>query len=115
MIAELAAWSGRCDSVLESLEAEIKRVKTESEKRAKTEAKAEKQYKAVAEASEKGNNGPGGLNMSKTGHNTRGANKREQTIDDDDYEEDAMDVDSGPVSRKKSGGLMSKFRSGAGR
>ncbi|KJY01796.1 COP9 signalosome subunit 7 (CsnG) like protein [Zymoseptoria brevis] len=112
MVAELTAWSGRCDSVLKSLEAEIKKVKSESEKRAKAEAKAEKQYKAVADAPEKSNTGSA-MGGSKTGHNTRGTNKREQTMDDDEWE-DPMDVDSGPVGKKKSSGMMGKLRSGGG-
>ncbi|KAF2216031.1 hypothetical protein CERZMDRAFT_109831 [Cercospora zeae-maydis SCOH1-5] len=53
MISELAAWSGRCDAVLEQLEEEIQKVKADAEKRAKRESKAEKQIKAVTEQAEK--------------------------------------------------------------
>lgn len=116
MVAELAAWSGRCDAVLAQLEGEIKKVKADAEKRAKREAKAEKQIKAVTEQSEKGQNLRGGdanssgvgiLGGTRSGHNTRGANKRDQADDDDD-DEDAMDVDDGGRAaggRKKSGFL----------
>lgn len=120
MISELAAWSGRCDSVLADLEAEIKKVKADAEKRAKREARAEKQIKAVTEGADK--SGAGGvLGTSRTGHNTRAA-KREQEDDDDD--DDYMDIDGGNRapggSRKKSAGgggganLLQRLR-GAGR
>ncbi|CAK3950555.1 COP9 signalosome complex subunit 7 [Lecanosticta acicola] len=110
MIAELQAWSGRCDSVLADLEAEIRKVKTEAGNRAKREARAEKQIKAVTDVGEKGGSGPGRvLGTNSSGHNVRGATKRDQA--DDDYEDDdAMDVDEAPRApsgRKKSSGSSS--------
>lgn len=104
MIAELAAWSGRCDAMLVGLDAEIKKVKSESEKRAKQEARAERQVKAVTEDGEKG--GASGkmapMAPSRTGHNTRNAFKRDAANDDySDDDGDLMDVDSGNASKKK--------------
>lgn len=114
MIAELNAWSGRCDSVLLDLEAEIKKVKSEAEKRSKREQKAEKQIKAVTEDGKSGVIGVGPLGT-KGPMNTRGAMKREQADDDDD--EDMMDVDetgrTAGGGRKKSGGgsgMLSRFK-----
>lgn len=108
MVDELAAWSGRCDAVLAQLEGEIKKVKADAEKRAKREAKAEKQIKAVTEQGEKsGNTGGASILGTRSGHNTRGTNKRDQADDDDEFE-DAMDVDDGGRAsggRKKSGFL----------
>ena len=112
---ELAAWSGRCDSVLAELEAEIAKVKADAVKRKREETRAEKQVKGVMDAGEK--TGAGGvLGLSRGGHNTRGTLRRDQDDDDDD----AMDVDGGLSGKKRSGGggtlggLMGRF-SGGGR
>lgn len=105
MMAELQAWSGRCDSVLADLEAEIKKVKADAEKRAKREAQAEKQIKAVNETGEKGSGGSGS-GPSRGGPNARGTVKREAD-DSEEEDDDQMDVDppQGPnAGRKKSGG-----------
>ncbi|KAI5359256.1 Putative proteasome component (PCI) domain-containing protein [Septoria linicola] len=116
MVAELAAWSGRCDAVLEQLEGEIRKVKADAEKRAKREAKTEQQIKAVTEQAEKaskssdGTAGGSGIPGSRPGHNTRGAHKRDQA--DEEADEDAMDVDDGGRTvggRKKSAGLLGKL------
>lgn len=111
MISELSAWSGRCDSVLTSLEMEIEKVKSDAKKRAAREAKAEAQVKSVTEAGEKGSGGSGG---SKAGPNARGSKmKDEGIVDDDDNEDDddAMDVEpSGPGGgSKKKGGMGGVF------
>ncbi|KAK4542814.1 hypothetical protein LTR36_006190 [Oleoguttula mirabilis] len=96
MMAELAAWSGRCEGVLADLEHEIQVVRAEARKRAAREGRAERQVRGVTEAGEKGGSGGGGggsgvLGTSRSGHNTRG-NKR---ADDDDEAGDAMEVDGG--------------------
>lgn len=92
--------------MLVGLEAEIKKVKNESEMRAKQEARAERQVKAVTEDVEKG--GSSGkmppLAPSRTGHNTRNAFKRDGANDDYSDDEDVMDVDSGTASKKKGSG-----------
>ena len=98
MMAELSAWSQRCDSVLSELEAEIAKVKAEAAKRRREELRVEKQVKGVMEA-EKGGNG-GILGATRSGHNTRGGLRGHQDDDDDD---DVMEVD-GPMGGKKKGG-----------
>lgn len=120
MVAELEAWSGRCDSVLAELEAEIALVKAKAAKRRAREKKAEKQIAAVTEASEKGGSSGGALggplSNSRSGHNTRGATKRDPQEDDED---DLMEVDSngagglGGGGKKRSaggGGIGGMFR-----
>ncbi|EMC99078.1 hypothetical protein BAUCODRAFT_85161, partial [Baudoinia panamericana UAMH 10762] len=57
MIAELAAWSGRCDSVLGELEAEIAKVRADAKKRSVREAKARRQIEAVTDEGEQGKKG----------------------------------------------------------
>ena len=127
MIAELDAWSERCETVLGDLEAEMASVKKEAQRRHARESKAEKQAKAVTEANEKSSGvGMGGvLGLARGGHNTRGAVRKEAEGDDGD--EDAMEVDGGlgvsGAPKKKSGGggggafggLMGKFGSRSGR
>lgn len=100
MISELEAWSGRCDDVLASLEHEIAAVKARAAARHKREQVVEKQVKAVTDAAEKGSGGA--LGQSRTGHNTRGTNKRDGN-EDDDYG-DSMEIDSGNTGKKRSGG-----------
>lgn len=109
MISELSAWSGRCDSVLSSLEAEIEKVKSDAKKRAAREGKAEKQIKAVTEAGEKSAGmGQIGGKASQNLRNTRG---RDEVDDDDD--EDAMDLDGnglgGGGGKKRSGGAFGRL------
>ena len=110
MISELAAWSGRCDSVLAELEAEIKKVKADAERRSKREAKAEKQIKAVMEVNEKGSTGFMGIGASRSGHNTRGAKR-----DNDDEDDDMMDLDDNITVGKKKGGsnILQRFTRGS--
>lgn len=111
MIAELNAWSGRCDSVLSDLEAEIKKVKSEAERRAKREYKAEKQIRAVTDDGKSSAAAGGALAGGRTGLGSRGATKREQADDDDD--DDMMDVDepgrTAGGGRKKSSGSGGMF------
>jgi len=108
MVAELSAWSGRCDDVLKELEAEIAKVKADAKKRAAREARTEKQVKGVMDAGEKGASGP--LGETRSGRTTRGNGKK----DDDAYEDlDAMDVDGGQGTTGGLGGPGSK-RTGSG-
>lgn len=110
MIAELTAWSGRCDAALAGLQAEIAHVKSDARKRALKARKTEKQVKAATEASEKaGAGGAGGvLGSGRTSHNARGPTRRPE--DEGGGDDDFMDVDSGSgVSlggggKKRSGG-----------
>ncbi|KAK4627010.1 COP9 signalosome complex subunit 7a [Fulvia fulva] len=112
MISELAAWSGRCDWVLAELEAEIKKVKADAERRAKRESRTEKQIKAVTDAGEQGSTmSLGGSGASRSGHNTRGAKK-----DDDEEDGDMMDLDDGKVTGAvKKGGknILQRFTRGS--
>jgi COP9 signalosome complex subunit 7 len=111
MISELSAWSGRCDTVLADLEAEISKVRWEAKKRAMREQKAEKQVKAVMEASEKGSGS--GAAASRANANLRpaaGSRKLEQ----DDEEEDPMDVDGGSGAAGLGGGAGKKRSAGGG-
>ncbi|KAM3424991.1 hypothetical protein BST61_g6961 [Cercospora zeina] len=111
MVSELAAWSGRCDTVLEQLEEDIQKVKADAEKRAKRESKAEKQIKAVTEQAEKGGKSDGGIMGSRSGLNTRGISKHNQGDEDEEYD-DAMDVDDGGRAgggKKKSAGFFGKL------
>ncbi|KAF2720473.1 hypothetical protein K431DRAFT_313326 [Polychaeton citri CBS 116435] len=78
LVSELAAWGGRCDTVLSDLEAEIAKVKADAVKRAAREAKADRQIKAATEVEAKG-------------MPTRGINKKEEDGEDGD----AMEIDSG--------------------
>ena len=141
MIHALAAWTARCDASLAQLDAEIKRVTADAEKRARREAQAEKQIKSAMEAGEKGAGsagqprggfgGPGG-NV-RGGFGGRGMGKRESAEEDDDGE-DLMDVDgsatmsaggkkrssgsggsSGGAGGGGSGGFLSRYRRGSGR
>jgi len=116
MIEELKAWSGRCDSVLAGLEAEIEKIRAEAKKRALREQKTEKQVKAVME--EKGNVG-GVLGAGRSGNYTSRVSNRRADGDGDD---DPMELDTeqsvGSVGGKKRsgggggggfGGLVGKF------
>ncbi|WPH05052.1 Hypothetical protein R9X50_00795100 [Acrodontium crateriforme] len=109
MISELSAWSGRCDSVLSSLEAEIEKVKSDAKKRATREARADKQIKAVTDAGEKSAGmGQTGGKITQNPRNTRG---RDELDDDDD--EDVMDLDGsslgGGGGKKRSGGAFGRL------
>lgn len=104
MIDELKAWSGRCDSVLADLEAEIEKIRAEARKRALKEQKTEKQIQAVME--ERGIAG-GALGGGRSGaYNSRVGNRRAE----DDEDEDPMDVDAGQLA----GSVGGKKRSGGG-
>ncbi|TKA66783.1 hypothetical protein B0A55_10501 [Friedmanniomyces simplex] len=110
MIAEMSAWSGRCDSVLADLEQEIARVKANARRRHAREVKAEKQ-KAAAETGEKGGTS-GVLAESRSGRNTRGATKKAEE-DDDDYG-DAMELDGGSGMGGLGGGGKKRSSGGGG-
>ncbi|KAK0893897.1 hypothetical protein LTR57_023758, partial [Friedmanniomyces endolithicus] len=107
MIAELSAWSGRCDGVLADLEQEIAKVKASAKRRHAREVKAEKQ-RAAAEGGEK--SGLSGiLNESKGGRTLRGLAKK----GDEEIEyEDAMELDGGSGAGGLGGG--GKKRSAGG-
>lgn len=111
MMAELAAWSGRCDAVLADLESEMERVRSEAKKRAAREAKAERQIKAVTAAGEvaASDNGTSAFIAARTGHNTRGGKGK---VEEEDGE-DAMEVDGGGGGGGSLGG-GGKKRSGGG-
>ena len=108
-MAELGAWSQRCDSVLGELEAEIAKVKANAAKRRREELRVEKQVKGVLEAEK----GPGQSILGR-GHNTRGTLRGQ---DDDD--DDEMDIDGG-MGKRKGGtggtlqGIMGKFSGRSG-
>ncbi|KAK3708799.1 hypothetical protein LTR37_011320 [Vermiconidia calcicola] len=118
MMAELEAWSSRCEGVLGDLEAEIAKVRAEAAKRSAGERKTERQVRAVTDDDKKGGSGLGG--MGRGGHNTRGGRK---DYDEDLDDEDGMDVDGGMGAgggKKRSAGgggggfsgLMKGFGSG---
>jgi len=97
LLGELSAWSGRCDSVLADLQAEISRIEAEAVKRAAREQRKEKQIKAVNEAGEKSNGAAGTTRSGKQ----LGSSKAEaqESADDDDAME--LDSSSGQNGRKK--------------
>ncbi|KAF7188551.1 COP9 signalosome complex subunit 7a [Pseudocercospora fuligena] len=114
MMAELEAWSGRCDGVLAGLKMEIKNVLSNAQAQNKRDEAAAKQINAVQEGAEKSGAGAGGslIGGGRSGHNTRGAQKRDQADDDDDYE-DAMDVDTtSKGAGSKKGGILGKLTRG---
>ena len=101
MMAELAAWSARCDDVLADLEREMEKVRVQARKRGVREAKAERQIAAVMEAGEKD-----GAGLAVGGQNSRGVRRKGEDEDDGG---DAMEVDNGSGSlggggKKRSGG-----------
>ena len=119
MMAELEAWSSRCEGVLGDLEAEIARVTAEAAKRSAGERKTDRQVRAVTEDDKKGGSSLGGIG-GRGGHNARGGRK---DYDEDPDDEDGMDVDGGMGAgggKKRSAGgggggfsgLMKGFGSG---
>lgn len=111
MMAELEAWSQRCDSVLSELEAEIDKVKASAAKRRREEVRVERQIKGVMEAER----GSGQGVLGRGGHNTRGALKGQDDGDDDDV----MEIDGG-AGRKRGGpgsaiqGMLGRFSGRSG-
>jgi COP9 signalosome complex subunit 7 len=97
LLGELSAWSGRCDSVLADLQAEISRIEAEAVKRAAREQRKEKQIKAANETGEKSSGAAGGTRSGKQ----LGSSKAEaqESADDDDAME--LDSSSGQNGRKK--------------
>lgn len=121
MLADMAAWSGRCDAVLADLEAEIASVKRDAATRAARAAKAEKQVRAAVEAGDKssagngagaGAGGSGASNaLSAGGRTARTPGKRETADDDFEDDSDAMELDGqGSGGKKRMSGFMGKFK-----
>ncbi|KAK5113945.1 hypothetical protein LTR62_003068 [Meristemomyces frigidus] len=130
MIAELAAWSGRCETVLAELEAEVVKVKADARRRNLREMKAERQVKAVTEAGEKGKDGGFGGNGNGNGNGNRMgragiAGRKIGGEVEEEEDGDAMDLDAGwggaGEKKKKGGGaaaaagVMGRSEGGAGR
>jgi COP9 signalosome complex subunit 7 len=97
LLGELSAWSGRCDSVLADLQAEVAKIEANAMKRAAREQSKEKQIKAATEVSEK----------TGTIGGTRGISRQSSKMDTlgDVDDEDAMEVDGAGTSnggRKRS-------------
>lgn len=108
MCAELEAWSGRCDSVLASLEGEMRKVRFDAVQRARREQRAEKQIKSVMEASGMGDGGASGESK---GRSFRGAAKKKLARQEPESDDDAMDVDSngtGGAGSKRGGSFAGK-------
>ncbi|KAK3670151.1 hypothetical protein LTR78_009998 [Recurvomyces mirabilis] len=125
MIAELGAWSGRCEAVLGELEAEVAKVKAEARRRNMGEARTERQVSGVNEegGAGKGASGGGGGNVLGDGRGGRmlrgsgggGGRKLGEGDEEEEDEGDAMDLDGGNGvvgGRKRSGGLMGKLGGG---
>lgn len=117
MLADLAAWSGRCDAVLADLEAEIAKVKTEAAKKAAQDAKLQSKIEIMQEKTEKSGKkgggqalGSGKANNGKKAPIRSGGNLRE---DDQENDGDAMDIDSHGSTGGK--GRFGSFFSGARR
>jgi COP9 signalosome complex subunit 7 len=97
LLGELSAWSGRCDSVLADLQAEVAKIEANAVKRAAREQSKDKQIKAATEVSEK----------TGTIGGTRGISRQSSKMDTlgDADDEDAMEVDGAGTSnggRKRS-------------
>jgi COP9 signalosome complex subunit 7 len=108
LLGELSAWSGRCDSVLADLQAEISRIEAEAMKRAAREQRKEKQIKAANETGEKSSGAAGGTRSGKQ----LGSFKAEaqESADDDDAME--LDSSSGQNGRKKGAAGGGRFVGG---
>jgi COP9 signalosome complex subunit 7 len=108
LLGELSAWSGRCDSVLADLQAEISRIEAEAMKRAAREQRKEKQVKAANETGEKSSGAAGGTRSGKQ----LGSFKAEaqESADDDDAME--LDSSSGQNGRKKGAAGGGRFVGG---
>jgi COP9 signalosome complex subunit 7 len=96
LLGELSAWSGRCDSVLADLQAEISRIEAEAVKRAAREQRKEKQIKAANETGEKSSGAAGGPRSGKQ------LGKAEAQDEADDG--DAMELDSSSAPNGKGKG-----------
>jgi COP9 signalosome complex subunit 7 len=86
LLGELSAWSGRCDSVLADLQAEVAKIEANAVKRAAREQSKDKQIKAATEVSEK----------TGTIGGTRGISRQSSKMDTlgDGDDEDAMELDA---------------------
>lgn len=94
MIGELDAWSSRCTSAVDDLEAEIRRVKRDAKVRHAQEVKANRQARIMLEASEKGEKGSGSKNSK------------------DAEAEDEMEVDGSSKKKGGAGGFMGRMAGG---
>ncbi|KAM0720624.1 hypothetical protein Q7P37_004761 [Cladosporium fusiforme] len=112
LLGELSAWSGRCDSVLADLQAEVSAIEAAAVKRAAREQVKEKQVKAAVDATDKG------------GANTRSGRQASKVDVADDLDDgDAMEVDadvstnggSGAAGKKRSTGMAGKLLGKMGR
>ncbi|KAK0863411.1 hypothetical protein LTS02_006625 [Friedmanniomyces endolithicus] len=109
MIAELSAWSGRCDGVLADLEQEIAKVKASAKRRHAREVRAEKQRAAAEGGKKSGLSGI--LNESKGGRTLRGPAKKGE--EDIEYE-DPMELDGGSGMGGLGGGGKKRSAGGGG-
>ena len=108
LLGELSAWSGRCDSVLADLQAEISRIEAEAMKRAAREQRKEKQIKAANETGEKSSGAAGGTRSGKQLGSFKAEAK--ESADDDDAME--LDSSSGQNGRKKGAAGGGRFVGG---
>jgi COP9 signalosome complex subunit 7 len=109
LLGELSAWSGRCDSVLADLQAEISRIEAEAMKRAAREQRKEKQIKAANETGEKSSGAAGGTRSGKQLGSSFKAEAQESADDDDAME---LDSSSGQNGRKKGAAGGGRFVGG---
>ena len=93
MIAELEAWSQRCDGVLQDLEAEIAKVRNEATRR----SRREEEMAAQIERAEKSVVGRQEDTMD-DGFSARGGRTMGKGKGRDDMDDDLMDVDGGPAA-----------------
>lgn len=118
MVAELEAWSQRCEGVLKGLESEIAKVKVEAARKARTEAVTASQIeKAAFEAESTGNEqqkNAAGLGVPRGLRGGGGGGGRNNIRLDygDGNGEDAMDVDgfgaSGTGGTKRTRGIFGR-------
>jgi COP9 signalosome complex subunit 7 len=106
LLGELSAWSGRCDSVLADLQAEISRIEAEAVKRAAREQRKEKQIKAANETGEKSSGAAGGTRSGKQ------LGKAEAQDEADDGDAMELDSSSAPNGRGKGAARGGRFVGG---
>lgn len=107
LLGELSAWSGRCDSVLADLQAEILWIEAEAVKRAAREQRKEKQIKAANETGEKSSGAAGGT---RSGKQLGKAEAQQEESNDDDAME--LDSSSAPNGRGKGAARGGRFVGG---
>ena len=112
MMAELRAWSQRCESVLQDLEAEIARVKKDAAKRAQRDSETAAQIERAEKAAESASGplrGDGGAGT-RSGQRLGGPRSGSRQDSNDGIGGDAMDIDSGG----RAGGTAGSKRSRGG-